>query len=191
MPNHVENDLFIDGTTSQVDEVLATIGAKRDTPTFDFNTLIPYPEPWAQMDKESCAMQEIKDKAEQRKAIEAYFAKWGTHNDGFNSGGHDWCVATWGTKWNAYEVVIVTDRVRDYSDKKRVRVSFRTAWSAPIPVVDKLAELYPDVEIALEYFEKGMEFAGGSDYIERQYVEAGEQRKSEWSIDNYKGCRGG
>jgi len=191
MPSHVENDLFIRGTQSQVDEVLATIGATRNPATFDFNTLIPYPERWAQMDKDAEVIWKANTPNAREAAMDNYRAKWGTENDGFNSGGHDWCVSNWGTKWNAYEVIAIFDRPHIHDDVKRARISFRTAWSAPFPVVEKLAELFPDVEISLEYFEKGMGFSGGVAYMERKYIEMGEPRKEEWHTDDYKGNRGG
>lgn len=43
---------------------------------------------------------------------------------------YDWCVANWGTKWNACEV-----QVSDYT------IEFSTAWAFAEPVMRKLAEL--------------------------------------------------
>ena len=88
-----------------------------------------------------------------------------------------------------YEVVVVVDR--NNSEQKRVRVSFRTAWSPPLPIVDALANRFPDVEISLEYFERGAEFAGGIAYVECKYIENGQARKSKWKTNEYRGIRGG
>lgn len=50
---------------------------------------------------------------------------------------YDWCYANWGTKWNAYRF--------DFIDEDTIR--FETAWSNPEPVMRKLSEMYPEVEI--------------------------------------------
>ena len=44
---------------------------------------------------------------------------------------YDWSCAKWGTKWNACDVYMETENT----------LVFNTAWSAPLPVLDKLAEL--------------------------------------------------
>lgn len=43
----------------------------------------------------------------------------------------DWSCAKWGTKWNAYD---------DYLDEDINVIEFNTAWSCPLPILDKLAE---------------------------------------------------
>ena len=45
---------------------------------------------------------------------------------------YDWCRETWGTKWNAYDVLF---------DEDNNAIEFDTAWSCPLPVLDKLAEI--------------------------------------------------
>ena len=55
---------------------------------------------------------------------------------------YDWCVANWGTKWNAYGY----DKYGvDY--QKGDSLCFQTAWSAPHPILQRLSEIYPDVRI--------------------------------------------
>lgn len=47
---------------------------------------------------------------------------------------YNWRIDNWGTKWNSY-------------DNKRIdndTIKFNTAWSAPIKVIQKLSEMYPD-----------------------------------------------
>lgn len=53
-------------------------------------------------------------------------AKYGSNN------WYDWRIANWGTKWNAYDANI---------DKINNVIEFDTAWSCPLGVFDKLAEL--------------------------------------------------
>lgn len=51
MPNHCENDLYIDGPKEVVDRLLKLVGADNaDAPAFDCNAVIPYPEKFKQMD---------------------------------------------------------------------------------------------------------------------------------------------
>lgn len=52
-----------------------------------------------------------------------------------------WSYANWGTKWNSSESDWVCDNV----------VMFDTAWSFAYPVIKKLSELFPDVEICFTY----------------------------------------
>jgi hypothetical protein len=55
----------------------------------------------------------------------------------------------WGTKWIGYDVSIGDDRI-----------DFYTAWTPPIPILKKLAELHKDYVFRLEYCEPGMAFQG-------------------------------
>ena len=55
---------------------------------------------------------------------------------------YEWCLENWGTKWNTYGY--------DSYDRSNVNevpwIGFNTAWSAPHKIINKLAEMYPDVE---------------------------------------------
>lgn len=55
---------------------------------------------------------------------------------------YDWSIQNWGTKWNAYDAV--------FGDSGE-SVTFNTAWSAPMPVLQKLSEMYPDDDISVMY----------------------------------------
>jgi len=55
----------------------------------------------------------------------------------------------WGTKWTGYDLNI-GGSIMD----------FYTAWSPPIPIIKKLAELHKDMEFRLEYNEPGIAFRG-------------------------------
>jgi hypothetical protein len=58
-------------------------------------------------------------------------------------------LAQWGTKWVGYEVQIGESVI-----------DFFTAWSPPIPIIKKLAELHKDLVFRLEYYEPGNNFRG-------------------------------
>lgn len=54
---------------------------------------------------------------------------------------YEWCNASWGTKWNAYEVRRVSDTV----------IRFQTAWSMPGKWLEKLVEKFPDACIGIRW----------------------------------------
>jgi hypothetical protein len=62
-------------------------------------------------------------------------------------------------------------------------VEFETAWSPPVPVVEKLMEMFPDHEFELEYYEGGVGFCGQARWTggQEQYH----------NISDYAGSRGG
>lgn len=187
MPNHCENDLYVRGDEKRVAEFLTFIGADREDPKFDFDKVIPYPEKFKQMDEEAKAFSffgatpGLSDE-ERAAAREAYKAKWGTEQDGFNFGGYEWCCNNWGTKWNAYEIGV-------YDHPRGTCITFQTAWSPPEPVIRKLFELFPDLYFDHEYFECGAAVCGGLHY-NPDMKEYDEDPVSQWSGD-YAGPRGG
>jgi hypothetical protein len=64
----------------------------------------------------------------------------------------DWLdkrIEQWGTKWIGYDVHIGDSTI-----------DFFTAWSPPIPIIKKLAELHKELVFTLEYAEPGMMFRG-------------------------------
>lgn len=68
---------------------------------------------------------------------------------------YDWSVANWGTKWDAYELKVL----KDTPDQLKFR--FQTAWAPPIPVLNKLMEMYPDLNFKCR----------GRDEFERSFEE--------------------
>ncbi len=63
-----------------------------------------------------------------------------------------WRINNWGTKWNACNTFICDDRKTFYFD---------TAWSPAIPLVQKFAEMYPDLKITHDYAEEQTAFCCG------------------------------
>ena len=53
---------------------------------------------------------------------------------------YSWSVANWGTKWNAYSISEADDCIM-----------FDTAWSTPLPVIEELSSMFPNVQITLEF----------------------------------------
>ena len=52
---------------------------------------------------------------------------------------YEWCIANWGTKWNAYGYEPGTDYSRNGG------IYMQTAWNAPHPVIAELAKQNPDI----------------------------------------------
>ncbi len=68
---------------------------------------------------------------------------------------HEWCIAHWGTKWNA----CATQFKEDPTDTKAT-LYFETAWSPPLPVIAKLSTQFPQLSFTLRYWEGGFGFKG-------------------------------
>ena len=53
---------------------------------------------------------------------------------------HRWRIENWGTKWNTAEGRVL-------SDEDNKTVSFDTAWSAPVPIMEALSKKFPTIQI--------------------------------------------
>lgn len=144
MPNWCESDLLVFGPQAQLDDFMKF--AKSDSSEFDFDKFVAYPEFFRRLDEAAKAWEM------------APFKDGDCPRDGFNSGGYEWCVEQWGTKWPAHRVRI--EEVDTYEDEGSVVIHFSTAWTPPLPIIRTAARLYPDLMFELRYFECGMEFDG-------------------------------
>ena len=121
MPNWCENDLTVEGPKEVIEEFLRF--AAGESP-FDFNKFVPYPEEFQRLDDAAEAWD--KEHAEQPDCDRRQRPK-----DGFNSGGFEWRVEHWGTKWPAFHVD-TEGPVTGYDGKTlEVVFHFDTAWSPP------------------------------------------------------------
>jgi hypothetical protein len=190
MPNFCENELTITGP--DIDKVLATIRhMESDNPDehiLDFDKIIPYPQDFKDLDKRNAEYQQkhraiVQDDPERDTKLKALAGEYGVEpgmpwlKDGFNSGGFEWCCENWGTKWNACHVSL------SKRGEGSAFIEFETAWSPPVPVIEKLATLFPDHDFELEYFEGGMGFCGQARWSQ------GEEQYHNHS--DYYGHRGG
>ena len=146
MPNYCENDLYITGPKEDVAEAIDFMGS--NDRTIDFEKIVPYPEALRRMDEEYDAAKYSPEK------IQEYEERYG--DAGRAHGGElEWCVRHWGTKWNAMRTSI-----RETASNG-ICISFETAWSPPILIVQALGQRFPTVRFILEYFETGCAFCGG------------------------------
>lgn len=116
--------------------------AEGDKGGLDFNSFIPYPEPFKTMDEIS------------RKLRKAEVPSNEIPRDGFNSGGYEWCVRNWGTKWNVNNNVEIIEKPRSLLYK------FDTAWRPPKPIIYVMAEMFPELRFNLKFSEGGACFRG-------------------------------
>ena len=153
MPNWCEDRLKIKG---RVKEIKKFIDECFTEGMIDFNKIIPEPKTIEecpkkyQMSNTNMNLQPCDDRP---------WFNW-----------YDWHVDNWGTKWDAScdDRKIEDDLPKDwkdYDDDKVCEINyyFETAWSPPIPIVKKLLEKYPKLNITLYYYEPGMCFAGTVD----------------------------
>ena len=92
---------------------------------------------------------------------------------------YEWSIQNWGTKWNAARA----ERVAETPPRKRVKITFETAWGPPLPVIMALSKQHPTCTFSLRYYERGMQFKG------RLKVRAGAVLED--STAEYRGKRGG
>jgi hypothetical protein len=141
MPNWVFNHLSVNGSKEDIAKLKAQVGASITTkhedkeevekePIFSFMNILPPPA----------------DK------LDEYY---GTHGfaDGKKQGDseYNWYNFNnreWGTKWDACEAELLEE------DETSLHYKFDTAWSPPTPVIEKLAQQNPNVNITLEYREE-------------------------------------
>ena len=170
MPNWCENKLKICGKKKDREDMLTfvsiTIPAKKNGAIannipgehipFTFNRIIPYPQKFRDLDEE-CDKKRTELEAMSAAEREKYIDTNGYPSDGFNSGGYQWSCDSWGTKWDACDVVIA-------EAKTSTTISFQTPWGPPEPVIRKLAELFPQLKFTLSFWERGMAFQGKYTY---------------------------
>lgn len=73
---------------------------------------------------------------------------------------YDWSIRNWGTKWD-----VQFSECSFLRSDAGLEYIFNTAWSQPDPVIAKLAETFPTLEITHKYFDGGSNFWGSSHYI--------------------------
>lgn len=142
MPNWCQNTLSIKGTKGQIVDF-----NKRYLPneTFSFENIIPSPQTI-----EECPEDYIIHSEREATRHLLYWDPTQPRN-WFNW--YDWNCNYWGCKWNATTISVE-------QNEDSIKIFFDTPWAPPIPVIEKLIEDNPQLEIECEYFEPGMWLAG-------------------------------
>lgn len=141
MPNHVEMDISVSGP---VNDLLQSKEFSRDGEALlSADKFIPYPDKFKTLDKQA---------EEERKNGNYSF------RDGFNSGGYEWCIENWGTKWGIYDTEMVGEKL----GKKvgTIKYSAQSAWSPPLKVIKAMSDKFPTLKISVKYFECGAGYKG-------------------------------
>lgn len=169
MPNWCRCELDIGGDDFSEIKRFREAAASKDTLLIlDFRRFIPYPEIYAMADEAADRW----DSQRRRMINDLSSAKWRAYikkhpkpEDGYNHGGRDWCVMSWGTKWGASDVCVDLD-----DGGFSLFYVFHTAWSPPIPIIRKMGEMFPKLRFRLEYDESGMAFRGEFEMVDGECV---------------------
>lgn len=208
MPNHVENHISLQGDPKKIRSMLEAIKSDElGIGSVDFNKIIPMPESLnieagtrtdrglqayrdfieaytAGRSAEDAlkALENIPAESEEaflRRRTDIKHDEWELGKTAWNNirqygapTWYDWCIANWGTKWNAYGY----DDTIDYHDG--TPLYFQTAWSAPHPVLEKLTEMFPEIELEHEWADEdigqncGRHSYRGGERIEEYFPES-------------------
>ena len=216
MPNHVKNIITFKGDPEKIQAILEQIQHDEEGfGSFDFNKLIPMPselqiEAGSRTDeglklyrdfmeiyslgKEPAEVDALNVPAESEEAFlrmrtDIDRRTWELGKQAFQNvqrfgcdTWYSWCNRHWNTKWNAYDCFHAENRI-----------GFNTAWSAPHPVIEKLAERFPEAQFTHEWADEDIgnncgrrEYAGGQ-LVEESFPadgrEAYEFSASVWDED--------
>ena len=76
---------------------------------------------------------------------------------------YEWSIENWGTKWNAYETALM-------EDNGKIVCMFQTAWAYPEPIIKKLAEMFPDLNMHHSYADEDTGSNSGHNIIEKGFA---------------------
>lgn len=96
MPNWCECELEIEGNG---DIKKFKTYAKTGENVLDTNKFIPYPKKYKNQDNKAKEWQQEFDKLKTKEQRQEWLKNNPRIKDGFNSGGYEWCMLNWGTKW--------------------------------------------------------------------------------------------
>ena len=187
MANNIANKLIVKATTqAEIEDFLSAIaGAEED---IDFEKIVPMPEclvdsiagsennnavyyylmtagkedmvdkllPYPQL----YSMDRFKGKTEEQLS-DYKVAGEKAYSLALQCGSIDWYywrISNWGTKWNAYGTYI--ENCCDGS----VEIYFSTAWDGVIPIIEKLVEMFPNLEFIYRYADENMSYNCGEGY---------------------------
>jgi hypothetical protein len=158
MPNWTSNRLYAEGSPEQISEFLETVKGKNGV--LDFNAIIPAPELLSHTasgarnvdGKEVTEWYVIAeaDHVENRPAKVRIFTpdEEAELNNISHRSWYDWNRNNWGTKWNACDPEIEDEASKQYG---YVRITYMTAWCEPLPVLQKLAVMFPHLCFIFEW----------------------------------------
>ncbi len=180
MPNHVTNRIKFSGEPERIRAIMEKIKHdEMGLGSVDFNKVIPMPESLnitagsvtdkglkaykdfvavllfdgANKDSDLLNIPEEKEAIFLKQRTDIDDDEWKAGRQAFRNiqqygfpTWYEWSINNWGTKWNAYDCIELEDVSEEMNEP-----CFNTAWSAPHPILSKLAQMYPDVEIEHEW----------------------------------------
>lgn len=155
MPNWCNNQLDIIGSKEQLKKVLslAVLVRKDGKKELNCNKLCPVPKELA----DTSSPQNHEELA-QKNTDKYGYPDW-----------YSFCIANWGTKWTPE---IHSIEIHSISETENaLSISFDSAWSPPIPIVQILSKKFPKCFFTLNYFECGSCFAGIVDCKKGEIIE--------------------
>jgi len=150
MPNHTTNFVTIETNTNVDEEIQALDMLKNDLrikeDEFDFNGVIRMPNEirkGTEMSLDNCSDDYELDNGvfvpKRRLIRKRLMAEYGADN------WRDFSKLHWGTKWNSYDVEVLTD------EEHILFVSFLTAWDSPRRIVDKINKYCEQHNLVLDW----------------------------------------
>lgn len=82
-----------------------------------------------------------------------------------NSGWYDWCIANWGTKWDASSTYL------NRKEPDVLEFSYDTAWSPAEGFVKFISAAYPELTFRNDFMEVGCSFVGHVTYKSGKAIE--------------------
>jgi len=77
--------------------------------------------------------------------------------EGYNSGGYEWAINNWGTKWAESSVEMSGE---NFGDTGQITYSFDSPWNPPLEGYNKISEMFPELTFIHYWDEPGMAFCG-------------------------------
>ena len=141
MPNHCSQDLYVYGPADTIKQFLDF--SKQNGYMLSADKYIPYPQKFKDLDAQ----------AERARLVGIHSVK-----DGFNSGGYEWCVENWGTKWGIYDCLLTKFKLN--GSRSQLNYTFNSAWSPATKIIFAMSQKFPELRFKLKYYEAGMCFKG-------------------------------
>lgn len=141
MPRNVMNKIQINGTEEQVQEVFRFLqDDEMGAGSIDFRKITPMPQ-WV-----------YGSSPDEMEFTEETEMKWGEENLA-----HGWGKLHWGTKWNAYGLA-------DKRNGQGNAIHFQTAWDGIPTLMQKIAWIFPDIEVEYWFASEDIGSSGNGYY---------------------------
>jgi hypothetical protein len=175
MPNHVTNRVVLVGTESDIKELVETLKTSEEE-LFDFNKIIPMP---VELKGTMSPCKIVSQEEYEKEIINIEFRRnadpksWDLnhpitqemHDDFIKRFGYadwyGWTCNNWGTKWGSYSCCI-TEITPTGMGTATVTYTFDTAWATPIPIFERLSNMFPNVIIKLTWADEDVSYNTGT-----------------------------